>query len=285
MSDTLPIAYVQAYSDNVIALAQQNQSKLRSAVRVKEGVVGKSAHFERIGATAAVKRTTRLADTPLVNTQHSRRRVSLEDYDWADLIDNNDDVRLLIDPTSEYTQNAAKAMNRTVDDLIIAALGAAAVNVAADDSTSTTAVANTIVHGSVGLTVDKLRQAMRVMDLADVEEDDRYLVASPNGKEDLLQTTEATSQDFNTVRALVNGSLNTFLGFTIIWSTRLPLASTTRTCYAFHRNGIGLAIGKDISNYVEPRYDKNGATQVRFTLVMGATRVEEARVVPIEITE
>lgn len=285
MSDTLPIAYVQAYSDNVIALAQQKMSKLRGAVRVKPGVIGKSSHFERIAATAAVKRTTRHGDTPLVNTQHSRRRVSLDDYDWADLVDQNDDVRLLIDPTSEYTINAAKAMNRTVDDLVIAALGAAAVNVLADDTTTTTAVANTIVHGSVGLTVAKLRSAMKKLDLNDVDEEDRYFVGSPDGKEDLLATTEATSSDFNTVKALVDGSLKTFLGFEFIWSTRLPLASTTRTCYAFSKNSMGLAIGKDISNFVEPRYDKNGATQVRFTLAMGSVRVDELGVVPVEITE
>lgn len=285
MSTTVDAAFVQHYAANVMLLAQQKPSKLRGNVRVREGVVGKSTNFERIGATSAVLRTSRHADTPLVSTPHSRRRASLEDWEWADLIDKQDEIRTLLELTSPYAQNAAFAMNRTVDDLIIAALGAAAVNVAADDTTSTTVVANTIVHGSVGLTVAKIRQAGRVLDLGEVEEEDRIFLASPHGKEDLLATTEATSSDFVSVKNLVNGSIKSFYGFEFIWSTRLPIASTTRTCYAFSKAGMALAIGKDITQRVSERDDKSYATQVYFCLTMGAVRVEEARVVPVEITE
>jgi len=285
MSTTVDVAFVQQYAANVMFLAQQKPSKLRSAVRVREGVVGKASNFERIGPTAARLRTSRHGDTPLVSTPHSRRRVSLEDWEWADLIDKQDEIRTLLELTSPYAQNAAYAMNRTVDNLIIAAFGAPAVNVAADDSTSTTAVANTIVHGSVGLTVDKIRQAARVMDLGDVEMEDRYFVASPYGKEDLLATTEATSSDFMSVKNLVNGTINSFYGFEFIWINGLPIASTTRTCYAFQKQGMALAVGQDIMQRVSERDDKSYATQVYFCLTMGATRVEEARVVPVEITE
>lgn len=285
MSTTVDAAFVQHYAANVMMLAQQEPSKLRSTVRTRDGVVGKSTNFERIGPTAARLRTSRHGDTPLVSTPHSRRRASLEDWEWADLIDKQDEIRTLLELTSPYAQNAAFAMNRTVDNLIITALGAAAVNVAADDTTSTTAVANTIVHGSVGLTVDKIRQAGRVLDLGDVQEDGRYFVASPYGKEDLLATTEATSSDFMSVHNLVNGSLKTFYGFEFIWMNGLPVASTTRTCYAFQKNGMALAIGKDIMQRVSERHDKSYATQIYFCLTMGAIRVEEARVVPVEITE
>lgn len=285
MSTSVDVAFVQHYSANVLYLAQQKESKLRRAVRIRDNVVGKSTNFERIGATSAVLRTSRHADTPLVSTPHSRRRASLEDYEWADLIDKQDEIRTLLELTSPYAINAAMSMNRTVDDIIIAALGAAAVNVAADDSTSTTAVANTIVHGSVGLTVDKIRQAARVLDLGDVEMEDRFFVASPHGKEDLLATTEATSSDFVSVKNLVNGTISSFYGFEFIWSTRLPVASTTRTCYAFQKDGMALAIGKDIAQRISERDDKSYATQVYYCLTAGAVRVEEARVVPVEITE
>lgn len=285
MSTTVDVAFVQHYANNVLFLAQQKPSKLRSAVRVREGVVGKATNFERIGPTSPQLRTSRHGDTPLISTPHSRRRAVLEDWEWADLIDKQDEIRTLLELQSPYVQNAAWAMNRGVDNIIIAALGAGATNVAADDTTSSTAVANTIVHGSVGLTVDKIRQASRIMDLADVEPEDRYLVASPYGKEDLLSTTEATSLDFMNVRNLVNGSITSFYGFEFIWMNGLPLASTTRTCYAFQKQGMALAIGQDIMQRVSERDDKSYATQVYFCLTMGAVRVEEARVVPIEITE
>ena len=287
MSDQLSVAYVQAYSDNVIHLAQQAPSKFRMAARIKDGIIGKSCHFDRIAPTAAVKRTSRHAPTPLVNTQHSRVRVSLDDYDWGDLIDQNDDIRLLIDPTAEYTINAAKAMNRTWDDLLIAAFNAAITLVAADDTTSTSALAaaNVIANGGTGLTVAKLRQAVRVLDAGDVDEADRFFAFSPIGKEDLLATTEVTSSDFNTVRALASGEIDTFLGMKFILTTRLPVAANIRSGFAWQKNAMGLAIGRDTQNFVEPRYDLNGATQVRFTLAGGATRVDNAGVVQVDFDE
>ena len=75
----------------------------------------KNAFFDQVGVATAVKRTTRHADTLQVDTPHSRRRVSLVDYEYADLIDNQDKVRTLIDPTSSYAIAAAYALGRAVD--------------------------------------------------------------------------------------------------------------------------------------------------------------------------
>ena len=109
MSVQITTAFVEQYKSNVFHLAQQKGSKLRDAVRT-ESIVGKSHFFERIGSTAAVKRTSRHADTPRVDTPHSRRKVTMDDYDWADLIDDSDKVRLLISPQSEYAKAGAYAM-------------------------------------------------------------------------------------------------------------------------------------------------------------------------------
>ena len=106
MSTQITTAFVEQYKSNVFHLAQQKGSKLRDAVRT-ESIVGKSHFFERIGSTAAVKRTSRHADTPRVDTPHSRRKVTMDDYDWADLIDDTDKVRLLISPQSEYAKAGA----------------------------------------------------------------------------------------------------------------------------------------------------------------------------------
>lgn len=285
MSDQLPVVYVNQYTANVISLAQQRPSKLRGAMRVRDGVVGKATHFDRIAPTAGVQLTSIHQDTPLVNTQLSRVKCSLADYGWADLIDPLMDPKMLADPTNEFVQNAAYAMNRTLDSIMIPAFNAAITLVDAADATSTSAITNTIANGSTNLTVAKLRQAMRMLDDGDVDPDDRYFVASPVGKEALLKTTEVTSSDFNTVKALVNGDVNTFLGFTFIWSTRLSKAGNIRSCFAWQKQAMALAIGRDITNSVEPRYDKNGATQVRFLLSAGSTRVDNAGVVQVDIDE
>ena len=122
MSTQITTAFVEQYSSNVSMLAQQMGSKLRGAVDV-ETIRGKHAFFDQIGVTAAVVRSTRHGATPQVNTPHSRRRVGLADYEWADLIDDLDKVRMLVDPTSSYAKAAAAAMNRSIDDVIIAAIG------------------------------------------------------------------------------------------------------------------------------------------------------------------
>ena len=120
MSTQITTAFVQQYRANVMHLAQQKGSRLRNTVRT-ESIVGESAYFDRIGASAASIRTTRHGDTPLMNTPHSRRKLDLADYEWADLTDKQDQVRLLIDPKSEYAMVGANAMGRSMDDVVIAA--------------------------------------------------------------------------------------------------------------------------------------------------------------------
>ena len=101
MSSNITTAFVQQYSANVQMLSQQMGSLLRDKVRV-ESVVGKNAFFDQVGSVTAVEKTSRHSDTPQIDTPHARRRVSLADYEFADLIDQQDKVRLLIDPTSSY---------------------------------------------------------------------------------------------------------------------------------------------------------------------------------------
>ena len=98
MSTEVNKAFVNKYRSNFIHLAQQKGSRLRNFVRVNEGVVGKADHFDRLGSTSAQKMTSRHADTPLISTPHSRRKVVMEDYNWADLVDKADQIKMLSDP-------------------------------------------------------------------------------------------------------------------------------------------------------------------------------------------
>jgi hypothetical protein len=283
MSSNITTAFVQQYSANIQMLSQQMGSLLRDNVRV-ESVVGKNAFFDQVGSVTAVEKTSRHSDTPQIDTPHARRRVSLADYEFADLIDQQDKVRLLIDPTSSYAQAAAMSMGRAMDDVIItAALGTAFTG---ETGATSTANANQIVHGSAGLTIAKLRTAKQTLDLGDVDPSiPRHIIVSPRQITDLLGTTEVTSSDFNTVKALANGEVNSFLGFNFIVSNRLALSSTTRSCIAFAQDGIALGIGKDVNARIDERADKSYATQVYYCMSIGATRMEEAKVVEVQCTE
>ena len=283
MSSNITTAFVQQYSANVQMLSQQMGSLLRDKVRL-ESVVGKNAFFDQVGSVTAVEKTSRHSDTPQIDTPHARRRVSLSDYEFADLIDQQDKVRLLIDPTSSYAQAAAMAMGRAMDDVIIsAALGTAFTG---ETGSTSTANANSIAHGSTGLTIAKLRSAKETLDLGSVDPSiPRHIIVSPKQITDLLGTTEVTSSDFNTVKALANGEINSFLGFNFIVSNRLSLSGTTRSCIAYAQDGIALAVGKDVQARIDERADKSYATQVYYCMSIGATRMEEEKVVEVQAHE
>jgi len=286
MSFEITTAMVQQYNDNVVLLQQQKPSRLRPCVR-EEGVQGEYGFFDQIDQTAAQKRTQRHGDTPLISTPHVRRRVAPTPYDWADLIDNFDRPTLITDPTSKYAVNAVAAMNRAIDDEIIACALATAYG--GRDGTSTYAFPTSthqIAHGSASLTIGKLLTAKEILDSYENDPDEpRFLALSAKQVTSLLDTTEIKSIDYNTVKALAAGQIDTFLGFKFIRTERLKKVSTTRSCLAWSQNSILLGIGTDIITRVSERADKNYATQVYVGMFIGATRMDEKGVVEIQATE
>jgi len=286
MSNQITTAFVQQYSNNVQMLSQQKGSLLRSAVDV-ETVVGKNAFFDQVGVASAVKRLTRHSDTPRMDTPHQRRRVSLVDYEYSDLIDNQDKIRTLIDPTSAYATAAAYALGRAQDDEIIAALSGTAFT-GETGSTSTVLPSSQKITeaGTDGLTIAKLRSAKEILDASSVDPSiPRYIAVSPKQITDLLGTTEVTSSDFNTVKSLANGEVNSFLGFNFIVSNRLTSASSKRLCLVWAMDGCKMAIGQDLMTRIDERADKGYAHQVYVCQSLGATRMEEDKVVTIEAHE
>lgn len=307
MSHQITTAFVNNFRDNIMHLVQQKGSRLRNAVYVKTGVVGEYFYQEQLGATAAVKNVTRHADTPLIDSAHYRRRGTMWDFDWADLIDTQDKFRMLIDPTSDYAQNAADAMARSMDDEIITAFGATAYagkaggtsvafGVDMDGSTAlspvfggVTCTNQTVPANASGATgnmgITKLRAAKYILDLNEVDEEDRFIVVGASQLASLLSTTSITSVDYNQVKALVNGDIDTFLGFKFIQSQRLPKSGNNRTCYAWQKKGMCLAVGQEWKTDIGPRRDKRNATQVYVTMTVGSVRLEERRVVAITCDE
>jgi hypothetical protein len=303
MSTQITTAFVQQFEDNVMRLAQQKGSRLREAVTIKTGVVGEYFWKEQIAKTAAVKNTTRHGDTPLMNTIHLKRRGTMWDFDWADLIDEEDKLRMLIDPTSDYAANAADAMARAMDDEIIAAFKATVVG-GKDSGTSYlfgydpelgtqipaigVGTAGNVVGVAVGAADSNFHIAKWIsakMILGTLENDPNdptFLVCGESQLASLLKQTKVTSSDYNTVKSLVTGEVNQFMGMKVIISNRLPLASgNIRSCFAFKKNSMCLAIGAEKKTRIEPRIDKRYATQVYLKQTLGAVRLHEYGVVEI----
>jgi hypothetical protein len=290
MSTEVNKAFAQKFRDSFIHLVQQKGSRLREYVRVNTDVQGKYDHFDRLGNTAAVKITSRHSDTPLISTPHSRRRVSMEDYNWADLIDKVDKVRMLADPTSEYMKAGVWAMGRTMDDIIISAMLGNAVSVDENDSSSNVGLPSAqkvVVSSATDMNIDKLRSAKQILDASDVDPDlPRCIVMKSNQFYDLLGDNEIQSSDYNTVKALVAGDIDTFMGFKFMRSERLTTDSNGDTqCIAWINDGIGLSMGMDVKTEISERSDKNYSTQVYAQMCLGAVRIEDEKVVEIACTD
>jgi len=290
MSSNITTSFVEQYSSNVTMLSQQMGSKLRGSVDV-ETINGKNAFFDQVGVTSAQLRTSRHGDTPQIDTPHSRRRLSLSDYEWADLVDDVDKVRMLVDPTSSYAKAAAAAMNRSVDDVIITALNASASTGVAGATGVALPATQKFATGqqSDGLTVAKLLAAKKNLDLNDVDPSlKRYIVCGPQQIADLLAITSVTSSDFNTVKALAMGDVSSFLGFEFITSNRLPFDATNtddRLIFAYTEDAMKLGIGSDIKANITERADKSYSTQVYYAMSLGSVRMEEKKVFQIPCDE
>jgi len=288
MSSQVNAAFVQKFRDNFIHLSQQKGSKLRESVRVHTDVVGKYDHFDRIGQTSAQLITSRHADTPTVDTPHSRRRVTLADYNWADLVDRADEIKMLSSPASEYMKAGVWAMGRTMDDIIITAFNGSATSVSSDDSTSSVSFDsnNQIAHGSADLSLAKVIEAAKILADNDVDPDEeRYAVVGPAQIEAMLNSSTVTSSDYNSIRLLMKGEIDTFMGFKWITSTRLPKSGNYRKAFFYAKSAMGLSVGLDVVTSIDKRPDKNNSMQPYAQMSLGSTRIEEAKIVEVSCDE
>ena len=324
MSVNVTTSFVKQFSANVQLLVQQMGSRLRNTVTLETGKVGEEVFMDRIESVAAQRVNTRHADSPLMSTPHDRRKVTPSDFDWGDMIDNPDKLRMLIDPASAYSANASMAMGRAMDETIISAL----VGTAKSDASDGTSNADTSValpssqkiainankygvegsseSGNQGLTVGKLIEARKILGANDADDYDvngnsnLFLVVNSSQLANLLKKTVVASADYNEIRALVAGDLNQYMGFNIIRTELIPKKGGTHSsgsftydptdqensgdpehCIAYHRRGIGLCIWEDIVARISERPDKRFSQYIYYRMTLGATRLEEKRVVQI----
>ena len=274
-------AFVKQYTDNIRLLAQQKGSKLRNTVQVDTNFVGEFKFYDQLGADEMEEKLTRNQDTPVDKADHRRRRITKRDFVHNKLLDLEDELAMIVDPKGKYSISAGYAAGRKMDDVLIEAMDATAFT-GKEGSTSTSFDANNIIAaGGNNLTKTKMLSAKQLLDDADVEEEDRHIAVAPSQIIALLGTVEVASSDYNTVKALVQGEINTWLGFLFHKTTRMVVTASIRKCFAWHSWALQLAIQKEPTARADQRPDKNYAWQVFMSMSIGATRLEEARIVEI----
>jgi len=278
--------YAKQYGSLVYMLAQQKGSRLRDTVTVKSGVTGEECYIDQVSAFAALPRTTRLAQTNPTLADYARRRVALEDFYIAKGIDKMDDVRTLGDPTSAIVQSGMAGMGRQIDDLLIAAASGTAYTGKVGGTSTTLSSTQKVAVGSTNLTLAKLLSGLEILNGNDVDPSDpKYIIISSGMLTSLLNTTEIKSTDYNSVKALVQGDVNTFLGMKFIRSERLAGGASTRKALLYTKSGMAIAIGKDIKSRITEESTLHFAKQLYFSMSMGASRLEEEKVVEIACNE
>lgn len=302
---------VKAYASNVYHLSQQEGSVIEPLCR-KESFTGKAEFFDRLGEATAQDKVGRNTDTPNLDIEHSRRMVTTVTREWGTLVDRKDKLQNIHDPANEYVKAAAYGLGRRKDQVLIASAFGNAMT--GEEGATTTVLGNAqkvtaVASGALAYAnVQMLRKAKYVMDHAKVK-GKRYIVHSADFLEALLSQTEVTSADYNTVRALVNGELNSFLGFefkhceeidsvvaatydtnTYKFDTATGLYSSggtalggTEKCAIAMVEG-GLICGETSGSFIariDERSDKGYSQQVYTAIDMGGLRMEEAKVVQL----
>jgi hypothetical protein len=279
MSVSLSNAFITLF-DAEVKQAYQGKAMLVPAVRQRRGVEGSTVKFPKVGKGVATLRIPQTDVTPL-NVAFSSVTLTLSDYNAAEYSDIFSQAKVNFDERQELVQVVAGAMGRRQDQMILDALTAS--------STSLT-VANSIGGSATNMNIAKLREAKRLMDKTNVPPDGRHIIIHANGLANLLSETSVTSSDFNSVKALVQGELNTFLGFMFhVLGDRsegglVVDGSLDRSCFAFHKDAVGYGEGIGMRTEINYVAEKT-SWLVNEVFSAGAVAIDDEGIVKITCRE
>lgn len=292
MPDSITVASVQTYKANVELLLQQQDSRLRNAVTTSS-IVGKSASIvEQFGSATAQERTSRHADTPLLDLSQDKRWVFPTDIEWGSLIDNQDRLRAIVELTSPYAMAAAAAMNRKTDLIILAAIFG--TNYTGENGT-TSETFGTLGSGTYDVGIDtggvasalnvaKLQKAIRILMTANKGDlgEAVYGAISSYEHDSLLKEIQVVNKDYGNSAVLVDGRVKRFMGVDFTLTEQLTITSGNRLIPIWLKSGMHLGIWNDINAQISVRADKGYATQVYTSMTVGATRTQLGKQIRIQ---
>ena len=288
MPDAITTAAVQQYANNVELLLQQKKSVIRGTVMSGSHRGKAAAIVEQFGEATAQERTTRHADTPLLDLSQDKRWVFPRDFEWASLIDHQDKLRMIIDPTSPYAQAAAASMERKMDDVVLERMFG--TNFKGENGTTSETFDTATYQVGVNeggtassLNVAKLQLAIRKLMTANKGElmEPVYAVISSYEHDSLLKEVQVHNRDFGGSTVLVDGKVKRFMGIDFIISERLNITSGNRLIPIYLKSGMYLGMWDEQVTRVSERNDKSHATQVYICRTFDATRTQAGKLIQV----
>lgn len=278
-------ALIKQYSDNILLLTQQMTLKVAPTVTQKPNCQGEVSFQDQLASEDADEKLARNEPVRNIDPNYARRAIFPRYFYKAPLVDNMDKVMMAKDPTSEIVRNNAASLVREKDKVVCNAFFATAKGGKNGTTDYDLAGDQLIAAGGAGLNLDKIRGAKKVLDQNEVDPENRYFAISAEQVEDLLKITEATSSDYASVKALVDGKPGTICGFKFIQTERLPVDGTTRYCAAYHKSGMVLGIWLDLRASIDIMPGIHFSAQIYAGQSYGATRLEEKKVVSVSCVE
>mgnify|MGYP000465837828 CR=1 FL=1 len=227
--------------DSMVKHAFQNASLLRDTVTVRNNVVGDTYKFRAMGKGLANQKVTS-ADVDPMDVAHSLITATMQNWNAPEYTDIFDAAEVNFDEKQELATTIAGALGRRLDQLVIASM----------DAASPTAVGT----GSTGLVAQDLIDAKVELVKQGVGSGDLTVAINAAGLAGLLADEKTTSADYQAVKALVNGEINTFAGFNVVvledrTEGGLTVASDVVSAYAYSKEAIGLAVGIDMKTSID----------------------------------
>lgn len=292
MPDNITVASVQQYKANVELLLQQKESRFRSMAETGS-YTGKAASIvEQFGSATAQLKTSRHSDTPLLDLSQDKRWVFPADYEWASMIDSQDQLRAIVNLTSPYAMAGAAAMNRAVDDVFLAAIfgtNYTGENGTTSESFGTLGSGTYDVGVNTGgtasaLNVAKLQAAVRALITANKGElgESIYGAISAYEHDSLLKEIQVVNKDYGNSAVLVDGKVKRFMGIDFTLTERLTITSGNRLIPVWLKSGMHIGFWEDIVAKISERSDKSYANQVYLRMTLGATRTQLGKQIRIQ---
>jgi hypothetical protein len=287
VATTQPNVYIQTFEANVRHLAQQENTRLRPYITERAGA--EKHNWERLGSSIATQKVARLVATPEADTLWSRRVSVAQTWHNADSTEQEDPSQMLVDPNSNLTMSLAYSMRRAVDDIIITAATAAALN--GDGSTTAFTVGQTVGDGTAPISFDLVTAVQELYMQNEIDPSfPKVMVVGPTQVRKLMQLTEQTSADYVQREALQRlsntGIVPNWMGFTWVVSNRLSApGSGELNCLSFTPRGIGLHVAKDISARIAEDPSNSFAWRIYCFPTMDTVRVEDEHVVLLHVAD
>jgi arginine repressor len=270
--DQIPNSFITQFESEV-KIAYGQAAKLRPAVRTVTGTTGSTVRFPRLLTEFTAQAKAAGADLTYNDPQHSNATATLTDRYVPALVEEMDQLKTNVDLRGTYARHIANALAKIHDkDILTTLAGWDAIT-----SPVTTPVTFDISSGNI---MDSLVDASAQLNNNNVPMSDRYFVVKAGFMSTFLKTDKAISGDYNSVKALVNGTLSSYVGFQWIMLPDDYFVDADTVGFCVHKDAVGAGIGSDMKVRID-WVPQKVAYQVLGTLSMGSAIIDAKGVVEI----